>query len=123
MVHSKQIIIAGLIVNVFSLVPLADSLRPVVALFFLHGRHGSASAIEGYVEVILRESQPPRGLDDERDLMIITFVCNLGQLCRLCRSSTLKLTKDHRNHGSRLKDKKANDGWSKKPELSNDRHA
>jgi len=90
MVHSKQIVVAGLIVNVFSLARLADSPRPIVGLFFLHGRNGSASAIEGYVETILRESQPPQGLDDGRDLMIITFVCYLGH-ANCLRSECLRI--------------------------------
>ncbi|KXN84560.1 hypothetical protein AN958_12306 [Leucoagaricus sp. SymC.cos] len=96
MVHSEQFIVAGLIVNVFSLNPLTHSSQPLVALFFLHGRHGSAEKIRDFVGVILEKSA-------QDDLMVITF--------------------DHRNHGTRLRDAKADEGWSKKPELTNDRHA
>lgn len=103
MVHSEQFVVAGLLVNVFSLDPLTQSSRPAVVLFFLHGRGESAVNIQEYVGVILEKSRPLRDSTDKHDLIVITF--------------------DHRNHGTRLRDAKANGGWSKNPETNNDRHA
>lgn len=74
MIQSEQLLIAGLAVNVFTLNPLNSSNRPVIALFLLHGRHGSASEIKQYAEVILERSREPEGSQDAPELVIITFV-------------------------------------------------
>ncbi|KAF9452323.1 alpha/beta-hydrolase [Macrolepiota fuliginosa MF-IS2] len=100
MAQLEQFSIAGLNVNVFTLNPLSTSDRPVIALFFLHGRHGSASQVQQYAEVILEHS---RNSDNVHELMIITL--------------------DHRNHGSRLRNPKSNDSWNKDPIANNERHA
>jgi hypothetical protein len=121
MVHREQYVVAGLIVNVFSTYPLAQSSRPVIALFFLHGRRGSAAKIEGFVDTILEKAQGRGTSPVKYDLIVITFVGSFHlAIFPLLICDHLQ---DHRNHGTRVGDKKANDGWSKKPELNNERHA
>jgi len=95
---SKQIVvIAGITVNVCSYIPLEERGRPLAVLFLLHGRHGSTKEVERVVNDVLvhAQSQGP----SERDLVVVTF--------------------DHRNHGTRVVNRIANDDWT----AHNERHA
>ncbi|KAF7773310.1 hypothetical protein Agabi119p4_5477 [Agaricus bisporus var. burnettii] len=100
MVQTEHYQVAGLIVNVYTVESLTHSNRPVIVLFFLHGRNGSAAKIEDMTKVILESSC---NANNTYDLAIVTF--------------------DHRNHGSRVRDPNPNRGWSRNPEVSNERHA
>ncbi len=71
MTQFEHLLIAGLHVNIFTQTPLTASDRPVVVLFLLHGRHGSALQIRQHVDVILERSQ---GLQDACELLVVTFV-------------------------------------------------
>lgn len=119
MVHSEQYLVAGLIVNVYTLHPLTHSTRPVVALFFLHGRNGSASKVQDYTKVILESSCSSER--DKYDLLVITFVCSIPP--HAAPDRCLQYSKDHRNHGSRLRNSKSNASWNKDPKANNERHA
>ncbi|KAF8510957.1 Alpha/Beta hydrolase protein [Hysterangium stoloniferum] len=90
-------VVGGINVNVFSYTNLSEQGRPVAILFLLHGRHGAAKMLDDLAERLL-------GLCDSqgssnRDLVIVSF--------------------DHRNHGTRLVNKTANDHWA----AGNERHA
>lgn len=71
MAQFEHFLIAGLHVNVFTRSPLTASDRPVIVLFFLHGRHGSALGIRDQIEVILERSQGPQ---DAYELLVVAFV-------------------------------------------------
>ncbi|KAI0749921.1 Alpha/Beta hydrolase protein [Daedaleopsis nitida] len=112
---SKQtLMVAGITVNVFSLsTPDTESSataeganqKPVAILFLLHGRTSRADHVELVAKAILDEVYAKRkseeGKAETHDLLVVTF--------------------DHRNHGSRLVDEKANMAWS--DSRRNDRHA
>lgn len=120
MVQSEHHQVAGLAVNVYTLHPLSHSNGPVTVLFFLHGRNGSASKIEEMPKIILENYHNADEGGDKRDLAVVTFVCSM--LYSMCVDVD-GCPQDHRNHGSRLTDPKANRSWSRNPEASNGRHA
>ncbi|KAK1233123.1 hypothetical protein PQX77_003763 [Marasmius sp. AFHP31] len=94
--HTQSFVVGGLPVDVHS---ASDSFEnSVVICFFLHGRKSSAASVLPNVEEILKGCSQAT-----KQLLLVTF--------------------DHRNHGHRLVDAKANEGWSKDPEKSNPRHA
>jgi hypothetical protein len=121
MVQSEKYQVAGLAVNVYTLHPLTHSNRPVIVLFFLHGRNGSASKIEEMPKVILESYHNADESGDKYDLVIVTFVV-FDIVLDACHNTDDDL-QDHRNHGSRLVDPKSNRSWSRNPEVSNERHA
>jgi len=79
---------------------------PIAAFFLLHGRLSSTKRVERIAESLIQLTRRvPKSIElqkDQRDLIVITF--------------------DHRNHGTRLVDPKANNGWSKDNDKNNDRH-
>ncbi|RDB29097.1 hypothetical protein Hypma_014792 [Hypsizygus marmoreus] len=115
----RSLIIAGLEVNIYApkhsgtaADPIppeeqspAGSGREVVVFFLLHGRHGSAAQIDPIAQALVeRASAAGVGKGKRgRELLVVTF--------------------DHRNHGARLVDPLANEGWSKEEEKHNERHA
>ncbi|KIM84769.1 hypothetical protein PILCRDRAFT_368511 [Piloderma croceum F 1598] len=107
MVALKQTFtIAGLNVEVFSDAGIASvSSGPVVAFFLLHGRLSSSKNVEHIAESLVQNRETQKSIDSQRrrDLIVITF--------------------DHRNHGTRLVDSNANNGWSRHSDKNNDRHA
>ncbi|RPD65172.1 alpha/beta-hydrolase [Lentinus tigrinus ALCF2SS1-7] len=102
------LVVAGIPLDVYS---CANATKPetlVAVMFLLHGRMGSARKMEDYVHGIFKEVQErrralPQGAREAQDLYIVTF--------------------DHRNHGKRMENKKANMGWFDDPEKNNERHA
>ncbi|KAG0700566.1 Alpha/Beta hydrolase protein [Suillus ampliporus] len=104
---SKQtLVVGGLLVDVYSNPSATDPTIPIHALFFLHGRLGSAqipyfvNSIKTIFNVNYGSANPsPR----KKDLIVVAF--------------------DHRNHGSRLADQQRNFQWSKDPKENNDQHA
>ncbi|KAJ8488091.1 hypothetical protein ONZ51_g3788 [Trametes cubensis] len=98
-------VIAGITVNVYSQPKATKPGAPVAVMFLLHGRNGSALKMGEYVNGIFDEVHAHRKKYDgeAQDLYIATF--------------------DQRNHGKRLVDKKANQGWFDDSEQNNDRHA
>ncbi|KAI0648841.1 Alpha/Beta hydrolase protein [Trametes meyenii] len=116
---SKQtLVVAGITVNVFaqpnsSTMPAESSESPrpadIAILFLLHGRTQSAETVEPVARSILEDVHEHRktplggtgGGADE--LIVVTF--------------------DHRNHGKRLVDTRANWHWTDDPETTNVRHA
>ncbi|KAI9056811.1 alpha/beta-hydrolase [Trametes sanguinea] len=108
---SKQtLVIAGIIVNVFSQPDAATPEDPVDVLFLLHGRMGSQADSEPIARGILdavhekRKNELAPGAKAD-DLIIVTF--------------------DQRNHGTRLVDELANLHWTDDPSdpKNNVRHA
>ncbi|KAH9914172.1 Alpha/Beta hydrolase protein [Epithele typhae] len=103
----RTLVVGGLAVDVYnhSHPPAAAvAEREVAVAFLLHGRNGSARRMEEFVVGIVEEVQRLRlreggGLD----LFVVAF--------------------DHRNHGRRLVDARANMGWSEDAEKDNPRHA
>lgn len=74
MTTSKQTyLIGGLPIKVFTLSSAAASNKPVLVLFFLHGRLETAEEREYVVEGLFKDF--PSGL--ERDLVVVTFVRSL----------------------------------------------
>ncbi|OSD07726.1 hypothetical protein PYCCODRAFT_1429950 [Trametes coccinea BRFM310] len=104
----QTFVVGGIAVNVYAQ-PQPKATRaaadaPVAVMFLLHGRNGSALKMEEFVWGIFEEVHALRRKDGEaRELYIVTF--------------------DQRNHGKRMVDKKANQGWFDDPEQNNDRHA
>ncbi|KIP06436.1 hypothetical protein PHLGIDRAFT_106996 [Phlebiopsis gigantea 11061_1 CR5-6] len=98
----KTLVVAGLPVHIYAERHHgAAPTGPVAVLFFLHGRTGSAKAIEWIVEDALKQvAQKRQGSERATELIIVTF--------------------DQRNHGERLVDAHANGAWKKG---NNERHA
>ncbi|KAJ3002130.1 hypothetical protein NUW54_g6015 [Trametes sanguinea] len=106
----QTLVVGGITVNVYAQHKATRPDAPVAVMFLLHGRNGSALKMEEFVYGIFEEVHARRrkaaggGAEGEaRDLYIATF--------------------DQRNHGKRMVDKKANQGWFDDPEQNNDRHA
>ena len=80
--HRETIVIAGLPVNVFSDKDAAKAESPVVIMFLLHGRTGSARRMETYVHDIFEEIRARRsahgGEKAAQDLIIVTIVSPSG---------------------------------------------
>ncbi|CDO69097.1 hypothetical protein BN946_scf184992.g46 [Trametes cinnabarina] len=103
----QTFVVGGITVNVYAQPKATRPDAPVAVMFLLHGRNGSALKMEEFVYGIFDEVHARRrkgqGGEGARDLYIVTF--------------------DQRNHGKRLADKKANQGWSDDAAQNNDRHA
>ncbi|KAH7882421.1 hypothetical protein F5I97DRAFT_1939454 [Phlebopus sp. FC_14] len=93
-----QLVVGGIIVDVYSHSDGKDPACPVNALFLLHGRTSAKEDVETTARAILDLTYGPQGADRKRDL-------------------------DHRNHGSRLVDTHRNGGWHKDPAQTNAQHA
>jgi len=103
-VHKQAFTIAGLSIDVFFDPTSIGSPVPISAFFLLHGRLSSSESIQPIAESLVRlTSKTGDSQSSRQDLIVITF--------------------DHRNHGTRLSDPQANNGWSKDGEKNNDRHA
>lgn len=104
----QTLLIGGLLVDVYShptSSSTSSSTKPIHALFFLHGRFGSAQD-KYYVDIvkaIFDECHAGVGGERKKDLIVVAF--------------------DHRNHGTRLVDQQRNLAWSKDPAKNNDQHA
>ncbi|KAG0700568.1 Alpha/Beta hydrolase protein [Suillus ampliporus] len=102
---SKQtLLVGGLVVDVYSHPSATDPTTPIHALFFLHGRYGSAQRpyVIDTIKTIVNYGSggaSPR----KKDLIVVAF--------------------DHRNHGTRLVNKQRNLEWSEDPRKNNDQHA
>ncbi|CAK5268592.1 unnamed protein product [Mycena citricolor] len=93
-IMQKTTVIAGLEVYTHTTDAFADSTKPIYAVFFLHGRMGSAQS--DYMQKITAEIlSSPAARSESKDLMIVTF--------------------DHRNHGTRLKDRLYNLSFEENP--------
>ncbi|KAG1847598.1 hypothetical protein F4604DRAFT_1594399 [Suillus subluteus] len=104
----QTLLVGGLLVDVYSHPTSSpSSTDPIHALFFLHGRFGSAqeSYVVNIIKAIFDDSYGPGsgGGERKKDLIAVAF--------------------DHRNHGSRLVDQKRNLAWSEDPAKNNDQHA
>ncbi|KAI0763937.1 Alpha/Beta hydrolase protein [Trametes elegans] len=103
----QTLVVGGLAANVYSQPKATPAGAPVVVAFLLHGRNGSALKMGEFVNGLFDEVHALRrthaGPHAARDLYIVTI--------------------DHRNHGKRLVDKQANQGWSDDAEKNNPRHA
>ncbi|KAG1836211.1 Alpha/Beta hydrolase protein [Suillus subalutaceus] len=102
----QTLLVGGLLVDVYSHpTSRPSSTDPIHALFFLHGRFGSAqeSYVVNIIKAIFDESYGPGIGWGERGRKIL---------------SPLPL-----NHGSRLVDQKRNLAWSEDPAKNNDQHA
>jgi len=71
----KTLVVAGLTANVYSNAPLTERGRPLAVLFLLHGRLGSADAIQRVVEGVLRYAQAQGAA--KRELIVVTFVSGI----------------------------------------------
>lgn len=89
--------VGGLPVNVYS--TGVTSSKPVVVLFVLHGRTQKSEDYIFLVNALLAQDLQHK----RRDLYVVTF--------------------DHRNHGHRMVDANANEGWSKEDGKGNEKHA
>ncbi|KAF5382126.1 hypothetical protein D9615_004190 [Tricholomella constricta] len=99
--NKQPLVIAGLEVNIYSAAPITAGERnpkEIAVIFLLHGRYGSAEAIDPIARSVIDQTK-----NNRRDLLIVTF--------------------DQRNHGKRIVDPKGNDAWSKDKIKHNERHA
>lgn len=102
-VTKQDLNVGGLPVNIYSKVDSAAGTQPVVGFFLLHGRHGSAEKIDPIARTVVEQALSTTSIQ-KRDLVVVTF--------------------DQRNHGHRLTDPKANDGWGHTDtDERNNRHA
>ncbi|KAJ6549189.1 Alpha/Beta hydrolase protein [Mycena sp. CBHHK59/15] len=87
-------IIAGLNVHTYTTEAFSASSKPILVLFFLHGRLGSMEDqyMQDIVAALMKAASNTTG---QRDLMIVTF--------------------DHRNHGTRLREKVCNMAFKENP--------
>lgn len=122
---SKQtLLVAGLVVDVYSHPSATDPTVPVHALFFLHGRTGSSqgrdvvTTMKAIFDVTYGSDASPR----KKDLIVVSFVSHL-ELSRSLPYYGYAGHQDHRNHGTRLVDMRRNLGWNEHPEHKNDQHA
>ncbi|KAL1939267.1 hypothetical protein VTO73DRAFT_10070 [Trametes versicolor] len=101
----QTFVIAGLTVNVYSQPKATKPNAPVAIAFLLHGRNGSALRMEEFMLGIFDgiHARRAKHSGDAQDLYIVTL--------------------DHRNHGKRLVEKQANQGWFDDPTQNNERHA
>jgi hypothetical protein len=78
----KTFVIAGLPVHVYSERHLTEHNGPVVVMFFLHGRTGTAKGIEWIVEDTLKHVAQKRRRDNSAmDLVVVTFVNLIALSC------------------------------------------
>ncbi|KAG2338000.1 hypothetical protein BDR05DRAFT_894343 [Suillus weaverae] len=104
----QTLLVGGLLVDVYSHPTVTsnssstDSDIPIHALFYLHGRFGSAQEqyVVDAVKGIFDDSYTGVGGERTKDLIM-----------------------DHRNHGKRLVDQQRNFAWSEDPAKNNDQHA
>ena len=76
-VEKRTLVVGGIPVDVFSQPGATPQGAPVVAMFLLHGRNGSAKKMEGNVVRIFEEVSRfrcERGNGRARDLIVVTFV-------------------------------------------------
>ncbi|KAI0353314.1 hypothetical protein OH77DRAFT_1438063 [Trametes cingulata] len=122
----QTFVIAGITVNVYSQPKATKPGTPVAIMFLLHGRNGSALKMGEFVTGIFDEVHAHRRKYDgeAQDLYIATFVGLAGSrnAGRGARADYMNV-QDQRNHGKRLVDKHANQGWFDDPEQNNERHA
>jgi len=92
--QKQSTLIAGLNVHTYTTEAFATSTKPILALFVLHGRTGSAEAddVQHFATELVAASTGHVG---EKDLMVVAF--------------------DHRNHGSRLASRICNLDWKDNP--------
>ena len=74
-IAKKALVVAGLPVTVYSEKPLTARSGPVAVMFFLHGRTGSAKAIEWIAEDTVKEIAKRQTENvGALDLLVVTFV-------------------------------------------------
>ncbi|KAG9011099.1 hypothetical protein FRB94_009242 [Tulasnella sp. JGI-2019a] len=100
--------IAGLDVHIHTQSDVdVESTAPAAVVFLLHGRLGNAQSaqIDGLASSLLNyaRNRVEAGENQAKELIVVTF--------------------DHRNHGSRLVNDLANQGWAKGKKTHNERHA
>lgn len=77
-ITKKSVVVAGLNVHVYSDAEAIVSSAPVVVLFFLHGRFGSAKELEPEVESLIQLTHREPKRVGQRDLLVVTFVRDLS---------------------------------------------
>ncbi|KAF5367053.1 hypothetical protein D9758_004056 [Tetrapyrgos nigripes] len=102
MTITEQVLnVGGLPVHVHSN-SQSNHAKPVAILFFLHGRNGECGRLKDFIDSIYSQVHD-KEQDLKHELVIVSF--------------------DHRNHGHRLVDEKANMGWNRDASKCNPRHA
>ncbi|KAF8207286.1 hypothetical protein K438DRAFT_432410 [Mycena galopus ATCC 62051] len=98
----QSTVISGLDVHVYTTSKFATSTKPILAIFALHGRLGSSEEISTQ-NLILALVDGAEKHEGEKDLMVVAF--------------------DHRNHGTRLRNKTANLVFQENPNHASVVHA
>ncbi|KAI3604803.1 hypothetical protein WG66_008611 [Moniliophthora roreri] len=93
--------VGGIPVHIYSNSNTFKFSKPVVICFFLHGRGSSIGALLPHIQRTLQACSS--GDELNKDLIVATF--------------------DHRNHGHRLIEERANQGWNGDQSKSNSKHA
>ncbi|KAH7097413.1 hypothetical protein BKA62DRAFT_716621 [Auriculariales sp. MPI-PUGE-AT-0066] len=128
--QKETVNVGGIPVNVYREMKSGseDGSRPITAVFMLHGRlsHCDGPHTMPIVEACFNavRQHKMQGNHPLSDLIVITLVrrASVSPSAR-CTTEHATATQDHRNHGSRILDAKANDAWDKTKEKDNVRHA
>ncbi|KAK8844090.1 hypothetical protein IAR55_006884 [Kwoniella newhampshirensis] len=92
-VSQTDLIIAGLVLKIHGLEEIKDSGRPLIVLIATHGRKNKMQSMAPFAQGILGEIASHS--DRKKDLIVVTL--------------------DQRNHGDRIKDRKANLSFDENP--------
>ncbi|KIM40446.1 hypothetical protein M413DRAFT_445902 [Hebeloma cylindrosporum] len=95
-VDKEDHVVGGLKISVYK---PSITTASVAVLFLLHGRHGSAAQVDGIARALAEKTSS--STHNRRTILIVTL--------------------EHRNHGSRLIDARANNSWTETED--NSRHA
>ncbi|KAJ7454866.1 Alpha/Beta hydrolase protein [Mycena latifolia] len=96
-------VIAGLNVHTYTTESFGSSTKPILALFFLHGRLGSTESpyVQNLITALVNAAAAAN--EKQKDLMIVAF--------------------DHRNHGTRLRAPTANLDFKENPNHVHDMYS
>lgn len=112
----KEIVnIGGVSTNVYKCEgPLTSS---IAVAFVIHGRTGSANDVDPVVRKLMNQANSSKELI--RNLFVVTLVDPFLYFYNVYRFAYTQ--QDHRNHGGRVLDAKANNTWTENE--PNERHA
>lgn len=112
----ETVVIGGLPVHLYRTAVPSALTKPLLVVFLLHGRAGSAG--DDYIEAIATSLTEHRPENAARDLLAVTFVSRNEPIAEMFVTS-MDNRQDHRNHGHRLVLSKANSSFRE----GNDQHA
>ena len=112
-VDKEDHVVGGLKISVYKPSIITPS---VAVLFLLHGRHGSAAQVDGIARLLAEKTRS--STHNRRTILIVTLV---GRMYSIGTVTYVNPHQEHRNHGSRIIDARANNSWTDAED--NSRHA